>query len=85
MVGNQGATSVDEQGVDIAKAILDEDPSIAQKVNQELATAVASSGSGAASATSTSSRRMTPAGMRARRYPVGRYVVSGKEFKNDDN
>ncbi|ROW06981.1 hypothetical protein VMCG_04044 [Cytospora schulzeri] len=81
--GNQDATSVDEQGFDIAKAILEEDPSIQQEVNQELATAVASSGS--ASATSTNNKRLTPAGRRARRYPVGRYVVSGRDFNKEDN
>lgn len=83
IAGNQDAATVDKQGFDIAKSILNQDPTIAQDVNQELASAAASSAS--PSATSTSNKRMTPAGRRVIRYPAARYVVSGKDFNKEDD
>ncbi|KUI68022.1 hypothetical protein VM1G_03085 [Cytospora mali] len=91
--GNQAAT-VSEQGADIVKAILQEDPSIEKQVEKELATATASA-SAAAATKATGSKAGGRKGHkthgggrgrgRARSYPVGRYVVSGKDFKNEDD
>lgn len=79
VAGNQAATKVDEQGVDIVQSIIDSNSEIEQSVDQELATAAVSSGT--ASATSASKlKRMSPAGRRA-----SRYVVSGKGFEDEGN
>ncbi|KUI53248.1 hypothetical protein VP1G_00649 [Cytospora mali] len=90
--GNQDATSVNEQSADIVKAILEEDPSIEKQVQKELATATGSA-SAAAATKATGSKAGGRKGHkthgggrgRTRSYPVGRYVVSGKDFKNEDD
>ncbi|KAK7733298.1 hypothetical protein SLS53_008195 [Cytospora paraplurivora] len=59
--GNQDAKSVDDQGIDIVESILDDDSSISQQVEKELATASVSASTAAATSDTTSSGSSTTA------------------------